>query len=758
MLALFTLVLLYLTSTWIQGSTEYYTRIMYKRTLRSDRSIAERVTTIGELAAQSAVFFDKSLLIKEVVESPAKFLVLSFPQKWCKSINLDMMRKFLEIEDTTKNISLNRKLFLENEAIYYEKKKPVIGYLKKSFLITENKTFMKKHFGKYPVVYVNFTNLVAKEFKDDIKLTLKRLKATISRTYRKFPKVYAALREKIQFLNGTEKEKAEETYKKFRDFYLNERSDIHKIRMSIRFLIKVLSDHFRKKVYVMLDEYDSPVIDMYAKPDYTNPEHEDVVSVYKMLIHSTFVNNNRIKKAIISGRYNLKEFDLTNEEKDVEWHSLLHSSLAPYYAFTHDDVDTMALAINIDGPALVEGYSWYADWVIPPHYNTSFYHPGILADFLNSGGMLGGTWFGGDVYDEVINLMEYRPIFDVVLKLINEDEVLMKLDSIRLSSKDLAHIQRLLYTVKDFRGKKKKKRDEEDEEEETEEADVDVYLGFAFMNGFVTLHGDHLPLAENATHAVVRVPNLHIKMKYSKHATLSLEERCLESFQPMEQARRHFQEYMMTRTRKRCQTQFETSMHNLMKESPQKCRHGSSNERLEHFVDYARRLMEILALEILQLQEWKIKVYTKNRLKAEFVIFDPATRHAVVTDIAFNERNAEGALRRAKSRADVLKRFGPLATSKFIGINFLFKCKRVNLSSAYVQNEVVTTPLKGEFDEEVMDYEMNEGGKKIDPKEAIPMATRYDLSDKDFLYAEKLMKENVFDIKSNKLDDVQWFD
>ena len=48
---------------------------------------------------KSGIFVDKTLLIKEIIEDGSKALLLTMPRRWGKSINLDMLKRFLSNEE-----------------------------------------------------------------------------------------------------------------------------------------------------------------------------------------------------------------------------------------------------------------------------------------------------------------------------------------------------------------------------------------------------------------------------------------------------------------------------------------------------------------------------------------------------------------------------------------------------------------------------------------------------------------------------------
>jgi hypothetical protein len=50
------------------------------------------------LLLNSDVFVDKSLMIKEFLEDSGDVILITRPRRWGKSLNMDMLKKFFEIE------------------------------------------------------------------------------------------------------------------------------------------------------------------------------------------------------------------------------------------------------------------------------------------------------------------------------------------------------------------------------------------------------------------------------------------------------------------------------------------------------------------------------------------------------------------------------------------------------------------------------------------------------------------------------------
>lgn len=48
-----------------------------------------------KLASESQIFVDKSMFIKFMIENKSEVVLITMPRRWGKSVNIDMLRRFL---------------------------------------------------------------------------------------------------------------------------------------------------------------------------------------------------------------------------------------------------------------------------------------------------------------------------------------------------------------------------------------------------------------------------------------------------------------------------------------------------------------------------------------------------------------------------------------------------------------------------------------------------------------------------------------
>lgn len=117
---------------------------------------------------KTKLFVDKTWMIRQVFSRSSRILITA-PPRFGKSTNIDMIKRFLEIEvdltHKTKPVPAtnNYKLFIEN-----------------NLKICRDKEFFQEHFGKHPVVHVDFAPLsYARDFTD----MLDALRTVISKSF-----------------------------------------------------------------------------------------------------------------------------------------------------------------------------------------------------------------------------------------------------------------------------------------------------------------------------------------------------------------------------------------------------------------------------------------------------------------------------------------------------------------------------------------------------------------------------------------------
>ncbi|KAL6588859.1 hypothetical protein U3516DRAFT_819885 [Neocallimastix sp. 'constans'] len=218
-------------------------------------------------------YIDKSLLIKEFLQNGSKIVCITRPSGYGKITNLIMLRYFFEMnyENIKENEfqNLQNKKYFENLLISKEKE--------------DDQTYLDKYQGKYPVIYLDFSS--------DFKIG-KTFEATI------------------------------ENFKTFiSDFGI---FSISELKESISFLCLSLNKAFNKKIILLIDNYDSPILNTINTNNEFYKFYEEVfLEIFNQdkrhhYLFKTFITGN-LNKIPILMNYEMLKKDYIEKHREIIW-------------------------------------------------------------------------------------------------------------------------------------------------------------------------------------------------------------------------------------------------------------------------------------------------------------------------------------------------------------------------------------------------------------------------------------------------------
>ena len=280
------------------------------------------------------LFVDKSLFIKEFIGAGDVITLITRPRRFGKSLTLSMLQHFLASE------------------VSGQRTKGLFDGLK----ISQHPEIMR-HQGQYPVIF----------------LTLKEAKG------KDFEEMYGVIKNSIRDLYETHhylllSDVVFSNQKNLFEKFLNEEATKENYKASLHFLSQLLYQHTGKKVYILLDEYDTPIHDAYVH-DY----YEACRSFLAAMLGKTFKGNNFLERALITGILKVAKSSLFSELNNVKVYTMLSKKYAPYFGFTEEETDDLLNRAGLPqkAHALKEMYNGYE---IGQH---TLYNPFSIVSFID---------------------------------------------------------------------------------------------------------------------------------------------------------------------------------------------------------------------------------------------------------------------------------------------------------------------------------------------------------------------------------------
>jgi len=127
---------------------------------------------------------------------------------------------------------------------------------------------------------------------------------------------------------------------------------------SLRFLSEILYKHFQREVYILIDEYDATVNDIYSKNTYLKLEPKelnDILDLFGTMLGAVLKGNPYLKKGILTGILRITKVSLFSDVNNVTEYNLLGDRFTEYYGFTQDEVDELLAKVpTITNPQLIK--------------------------------------------------------------------------------------------------------------------------------------------------------------------------------------------------------------------------------------------------------------------------------------------------------------------------------------------------------------------------------------------------------------------
>jgi len=287
-------------------------------------------------------YVDKTLFIQELWENGADVSIIPRPRRFGKTINMSTLRYFFEKSDTS-----NSHLF-KNLKIWKEPKYRALQ-------------------GTFPVIFITL-----KEAKDDTswEATFSTIKNIIAKEYSRHDYL---LRSKT--LKQIDK-------KIFKDIVNGTASDTV-YSFSLKYLSEFLSNFYKRKVIVLIDEYDSPIINAYLR-DFYDP----MLSFMRKWLGAGLKGNSYLERGVITGILRVTKEDLFSSLNNPMTFTLLNATFADKFGFLEEEV--YALLKEYGLTSKLEGMrKWYNGYRIG---TTTVYNPWSVNNCLHQGGELDPYW------------------------------------------------------------------------------------------------------------------------------------------------------------------------------------------------------------------------------------------------------------------------------------------------------------------------------------------------------------------------------
>ena len=329
-----------------------------------------------EIIEYDYYYFDKTKFIENILEDRSKVKLFTRPRRFGKTLNISMLKYFFDV----KNKDENRKLF-------------------EGLNISKSEDFEKQ--GEFPVISISFKNYN----KNDWESGFKSIKSTISDIYAKFEDL-------MEHLNKRE-------LKKFEDIWLEK--DEGDWEKSLLNLTKYLYNYYGKKVVVLIDEYDQPIINSYIKGYYNK-----IIDFFKNFYGAVLKDNEYLEMSIMTGILRVAKENIFSGLNNIKVHSILNKQFTEYFGILENEVEEALIKdFNLEYD-LLDVQKWYNGYLFG---DIKVYNPWSIINFLDEK-RLEAYWVntsGNGLIQLYLQKLKDE-IFDDFSKLLNKESVIKRIN------------------------------------------------------------------------------------------------------------------------------------------------------------------------------------------------------------------------------------------------------------------------------------------------------------------------------------------
>ena len=288
----------------------------------------------ASIREKKCFYVDKTNFIKEWWENEDECTLITRPRRFGKTLNMSMMEQFFSVEYQ------GREDLFEGLTIWEEEK-------------------YRQLQGSYPVISLSFADIKSRTYDQ----ARKEIMGLLTNLYNKY---YFLLETDI--LTKSQKE-----YFQLVNFHMEDAVAVK----AIQNLCLFLHQYYRKKVIILLDEYDTPMQEAYVKGYW-----EEMVSFIRSLFNATFKTNPYLERGLMTGITRVSKEFIFSDLNHLKIVTTTSEKYATCFGFTEKEVfrvlDEYGLSEEKE-----EVKRWYDGFIFGK--TPDIYNPWSILNFLDTG-------------------------------------------------------------------------------------------------------------------------------------------------------------------------------------------------------------------------------------------------------------------------------------------------------------------------------------------------------------------------------------
>ena len=294
------------------------------------KRLAIGLSDFKHLIEEDFYYFDKTKFIEEVIKDGSQVKLFARPRRFGKTLNMSMLKYFFDIKNREENKEIFKDLYIEKTEAFKEQ-------------------------GQYPVIFLSLKDLKALTWEQ----MEKAIKSAISRLFSEYKYLLNDL-DKFDTLA-------------FENILLKN-TELEDLKEALKFLTRILYEKYNKKVVVLIDEYDSPLVSAYI-----NGYYERAKDFFKTFYSSVLKDNSYLQMGVLTGIIRVIKAGIFSDLNNLRTYTILSEMYTDSYGLTEEEVEKSLKDYGIE-----QEISNVKDWYDGYRFGDSeVYNPWSILNFLD---------------------------------------------------------------------------------------------------------------------------------------------------------------------------------------------------------------------------------------------------------------------------------------------------------------------------------------------------------------------------------------
>ena len=293
------------------------------------KRLAIGVSDFKKIIEGDFYYFDKTKFIEEIIKDGSQVKLFARPRRFGKTLNMSMLKYFFDIKNREENKKIFKDLYIEKTEAFKEQ-------------------------GQYPVIFLSLKDLKALTWEQ----MEKAIKSAISRLFSEYKYLLNDL-DKFDTLT-------------FENILLKN-TELEDLKEALKFLTRILYEKYNKKVVVLIDEYDSPLVSAYI-----NGYYEKAKDFFKTFYSTVLKDNSYLQMGVLTGIIRVIKAGIFSDLNNLSTYTILSDVYTDSYGLTEEEVEKSLKYYGIE-----QEISNVKDWYDGYKFGDSeVYNPWSILNFL----------------------------------------------------------------------------------------------------------------------------------------------------------------------------------------------------------------------------------------------------------------------------------------------------------------------------------------------------------------------------------------